>query len=129
MSVSHTHTHTHTHTTFSLKPFELLQCIVNEKPPSLSPERFSPELVNFTSNWYVTPAILQVYECYCIVCCSTLNVYCQSCSASLKRLSIYFSILQWLYDNVCLIETFTPVYSMQRAPKARPSIDLLMVSK
>lgn len=33
----------------NMMPFELLQCIVNEKPPSLPPERFSHELCNFTS--------------------------------------------------------------------------------
>ncbi|CAI8006468.1 Dual specificity mitogen-activated protein kinase kinase 5 [Geodia barretti] len=32
----------------SLVPFELLQCIVNEKPPTLSLEHFSPSLIEFT---------------------------------------------------------------------------------
>lgn len=33
----------------TLMPFDLLQCIVNEKPPSLPPDRFSQELINFSS--------------------------------------------------------------------------------
>lgn len=33
----------------SLMPFDLLQCIVNEKPPLLPRDRFSPQLIDFTA--------------------------------------------------------------------------------
>lgn len=33
----------------SMMPFELLQCIVNEKPSSLPPDRFSAQLIDFTA--------------------------------------------------------------------------------
>jgi mitogen-activated protein kinase kinase 5 len=53
----------------SLLPFDLLQCIVNEKPPSLPPDRFSPQLIDLTTQWYVCHHLVCLCLLFCLFVC------------------------------------------------------------